>query len=266
MDLTTLASNGVVGGANAARAQAVLELKDCRAEMQQEATLNQPSQSAIPGVSALANVVQNTANAMRNGASVTAQGPVTRCFYVQFNPSELKLDANAQTTTRQDGETERVHTDGQCEPRISLETTIYFDDVQPYDAFMAEKLTLNPSTGAVANVVNTGKTIAGTNVHTVQPEVEALIAALRNAGARRVTFRWADFVFVGILESVQATYTMFSVSGRPVRAKVVLRLQHDSDSANIQSWYDAYDTAFGNMEKNLTKFQQKASNLLNLNL
>lgn len=248
------------------REQAVIELKDCRAALQENPTLNEPSQGGLPGVSALTNVVENTVNAIANGTTSTTSTQTTRRFMVQFNPSELTLDANSHRKPRKDAETGRVITEGENEPHIYLATRLYFDDVEPYDAFMAEKLTVNPSTAAVANTLNTAQTLRGKNVHTVQPEVEALIAALRHPGTRRVTFRWADFVFCGTLQNVHAEYTMFSVSGRPIRAVVSLKLQHDMDSANRQFWYDAYNTAFGNGAKNLTKFQQNASNLLNVNL
>ena len=40
-----------------------------------------------------------------------------------------------------------------------------------------------------------------------------------------VEFMWGAFFFTGVVESVNATYTMFSQSGNPLRAKVQLKMK-----------------------------------------
>ena len=112
-----------------------------------------------------------------------------------------------------------------------------------------------------------GKSLAGKEeVHSVQSQVEALVATLRNAYTRTISFRWADFSFIGQLNTVRANYTMFSPSGRPIRAQVLLRIQHEMDPTMLQGWYNSFDQAFGGDTKNLVKPEQDRSALLNLSL
>ena len=40
-----------------------------------------------------------------------------------------------------------------------------------------------------------------------------------------VDFEWGTFAFTGVLESVNATYTMFSQQGNPIRAKVSVKMK-----------------------------------------
>jgi hypothetical protein len=96
--------------------------------------------------------------------------------------------------------------------------------------------------------------------------VEALVAALRNPFTRMISFRWADFSFIGQLNTVRANYTMFSTSGRPIRAQVLLRIQHEMDPTMLQGWYDSFDDAFDGESSNLVKKEQNMSTLLNLKL
>ncbi|MFT5679336.1 MAG: hypothetical protein ACI8RZ_000240 [Myxococcota bacterium] len=41
----------------------------------------------------------------------------------------------------------------------------------------------------------------------------------------KVDFEWGSFCFTGVVESVNATYTMFAQSGNPLRAKVQLKMK-----------------------------------------
>ena len=83
---------------------------------------------------------------------------------------------------------------------------------------------------------------------------------------RVVTFRWADMAFTGQLIEVQAEYTMFSVSGKPVRSKVRMNIAQQVESdADIQYWDKVLDTTFsGNGEAGGKDMGQKLGNLLNL--
>jgi hypothetical protein len=96
--------------------------------------------------------------------------------------------------------------------------------------------------------------------------VEALVAALRNPFTRMISFRWADFTFIGQLNTVRANYTMFSAAGRPIRAQVLLRIQHEMDPNMLQGWYKNFDTVFQGKSSDLVTKEQTMSSLLNLNL
>jgi len=101
--------------------------------------------------------------------------------------------------------------------------------------------------------------------YTVQPYVEGLISALRNNSTKMMTFQWADFSFSGFLVSINARYTMFSVSGHPVRAEVQLRMRQNVDSIERNKWISDFEKMVGAHES-FTTAGQKVSNLMNLSL
>lgn len=191
-----------------------------------------------------------------------------RMLRVQFNPSQLSIYASAIPQQKTDAATGQsrsiVAEDAQ---NLTLTTVLYFDDMDTYDSFMWEKFTSGLTLKGASNAVKAGMTAAGKGkVHSVQWQVESLIAALRNPFTRTISFRWADFVFVGELSAVKADYTMFSTSGRPVRAQVLLRIRHEMKPAMLKHWYSSFDTAFGEDAVNLVKNEQNYSSLINLNL
>ena len=81
-------------------------------------------------------------------------------------------------------------------------------------------------------------------VYSVQTEVEGLIAALQNCYTRVVTFQWSNFTFTGSLETIQANYTMFSPSGRPIRADISLDITQDGADNTLKMWRDQFHLAF----------------------
>lgn len=247
--------------------RALLELHDDRSKLKGNPKCNAPQQNGTTSSVQLQNVSAESKARMQKQHSENKILPSpSRYFYVQFNPAELEIEASAPQEQQKNAEDGCVKTQPKKKPQMFLTVTLYFDDAQPYDAFLTEKLTPGVNGSMIATVKNAVQTIRKENVHTVQPEVEAFIAALRNPGTRNITFRWADFSFRGILQDVNATYTMFSVSGRPVRAKVFLRLRHDTEEDSIKPWTNAYSEVFGASENNLTKASQKLSGLLNFNL
>lgn len=248
--------------------QALLELHDNREKMEEKPQYNEPQQNGTTSAvsqTASQNIVKETEKNLKGQTNQQTPENKTRYFFVQFNPAELVIDASAFQTDQQDSETGQSTKQDQTEPELFLSVTLYFDDVQPYDAFMTEKLNPGVNGSTIASVTNAVQIIEGESIHTVQPQVEALIATLRNPSTRMITFRWADFSFRGILERVSATYTMFSVSGRPVRAKVMLKLRHDTEQENLQPWFDEYDRAFGFGNRTLVKPGQELSSFINFN-
>ena len=229
-------------------------------------TLSKVKSLAEKGQSSL-NVVTATETALDTGSSPSYPKSTERTLRVQFNPSELLLNASAVPRSEQDSTTGRSRTMAVEDPKLTLSVTLYFDDMQTYDAFMWDKFTAGLTAQGVSNLVKLGKDAAGkSETHSVQGQVEALVAALRNPYTRSISFRWADFVFIGQLSTVMASYTMFSPTGRPIRAQVNLRIQHEMDSKMLNGWYKSFDQAFGGETSNLVKVEQTTENLLNLNL
>lgn len=211
--------------------------------------------------------IRDTASALANGVPPTYPGSQSRTLRVQFNPSELTLNASAVPQSQQDGMTGQSRTLAVEDAKLSLTVTLYFDDMDPYDAFMWDKFTAGLTAQGISNLAKMGMEATGKKkVCSVQGQVEALVAALRNPYTRLISFRWADFAFIGQLNTVRANYTMFSPSGRPIRAQVLLRIQHEMDPQMLQGWYDSFAKAFGGDTSNLVNTGQDKSSLLNLPL
>ena len=84
----------------------------------------------------------------------------------------------------------------------------------------------------------------------VQQTVEAFIAIMRNENCRMVCFEWGDLKYEGSLRRLNTEYTMFDITGAPIRAKVRMSiyLVETSDSVlrdySNGHWFDAYHEAF----------------------
>lgn len=212
--------------------------------------------------------IAETVSRLSGGASNAYPGSQDRILRVQFNPSQLTLDASAIPQYIPDAQTGKSRTlISEDVRKLNLTTILYFDDMDPYDAFMWERFTSGFTAKGASNAVKAGMTAAGKGkTHSVQWQVESLVAALRNPFTRTITFRWADFVFTGQLNTVRANYTMFSPAGRPIRAEVLMRIHHEMDHVMLKNWYDNFKTAFGGDTTNLVKREQDYSSLLNLSL
>ncbi len=185
---------------------------------------------------------------------------------VQYNPSSLNIQANAEAipfTYLQKNADSNVPSQNSRPPMVVLSVELVFDAMNPKDAFMAEKFSLSTG-GAVSSAAGIAKAAKGG--YTVQPQTDGLIAALMRPQTRVVTFRWADMAFTGQIIEAQAQYSMFSVSGRPVRSIVRLNIAQQVESdADVQYWDKALDKGIesGQLERG-KDVGQELGNLLNL--
>ncbi|MEG0779553.1 MAG: hypothetical protein RR426_03060 [Oscillospiraceae bacterium] len=198
-----------------------------------------------------------------NGALIGDPAPV-RSFLVHFNPSQIQLYASNLTNKKPDAQGADTISDSVTKATLSMTVTLYFDEMNVYDSFMADQFTMGATAQGAKNVAS-GVMAQKGKVWSVQDEVEGLVGALRNPFTRNVSFRWAEFVFTGQLINVSAKYTMFSTAGRPVRAQVVLRIKHEMDDGYLQGWYANYNQVFGDGAGSLTGVGQQVGNVLNLN-
>jgi len=241
---------------------ALLEIEDLR-------EMAGSSAAAAGGMAMTASVLSGGTSSLVNnilGAKKT--------FKLQFNPSELQINANAPPFRRLDAQRDdgipRSYADSPLPASISLSTQFYFDDVNIFDAFMWDKyngiMRGNPT--FIAKDAASLAMAASGRKWTVQTEVEGIISALRNPYTRSITFRWSTFSFCGTLKSVNARYTMFSPSGRPIRAVVGIRLVQKIEEGKLADWYAAFDSAFGGSQSNLVDpgGGGAGGNLLNLGL
>lgn len=233
--------------------------------------VKQAQSQAVGGASSAAeqaiHIKKAAASALQQGnASAVSPGQYrSKYFKVQFNPSELKLNGSVSYEAKQDAQVaqsdKQTLTDSSQMPSITLSLSLYFDAVNQADAFQGDALDF----GAAAGLKGSTPRPPG-KVWTVQPQVEALIAALRNNYTRDITFYWGDFSFSGQLVSVGARYTMFSRSGRPIRAQVDLRICQEQNPGALSAWYEDFTSSFQNGEKRLAGAAQKAGGLLNRSL
>lgn len=168
-------------------------------------------------------------------------------YHVQFNPSTIQIRAQGggmvPKIDYQNGNG-RASFDN-METRIEVSIPLIFDKVVNKDAFMMEKFTLNPMEIA-KGAASAGKlALAGSDAFSVQREVEAFIAAVRNVNLSYISFAWGKLFYAGLLNQVSSEYKMFDLQGRPVRAVVNLSLVCYSEDDNMRrDWMDAYDKAF----------------------
>ena len=194
------------------------------------------------------------------------ENAVNRRFRVQFNPSELQIYSTTEPVEKlnaqKDEKAEKKDSlvDSPIGARLELSTNLFFDHMNVSNSFMMDKPMLPASVSGVTNLVTLGMG----DKFTVQTEVEGFIAALRNIYTQTVTFQWADFSFTGTLLHVGAQYTMFSMQGNPVRAKILLRIRQEKGGQKMQSWIDDFGKGFGKDQSNLVRTEQKVGSILNL--
>lgn len=199
-------------------------------------------------------------------AALKGAGMQASVLQVQYNPASLSIQANAAPipfTYLQQNIDSGIPNQSPRPPMVVLSVELVFDAMNPKDAFMAEKF--SPSIGGAISSA-AGLLQAKKGGYTVQPQTDGLVAALMRPGTRVVTFRWADMAFTGQLIEVQAEYTMFSVSGKPIRSKVSMNIAQQVESdADIQYWDDVLDDFFAQAgEMGGKGADQTLGNLLNL--
>ena len=289
------ASGGTFGNAMSSIAgftqKAILEIADTSEIEYKEVDAPKPSSGA--GLKAPANInldagsfdVEALANFKKSllpkagpGKDFELYGNAKKFrFEVQFNPDELyingyggeelpiqkyrtKEDIEPDGTgqpgkgkegkdNKDDGKIQGGSTMASASTRIDMSFKIAFDKSNPQDAFYADKFTLSQTS---IGLKKTGKLS-----NSVQPEVEALTAIVRNGERRLVRFAWGDMAYEGVLNSVNAEYVMFNINGEPCRAFVSLSMVlYDAEvaGANTDIWQNEYQTDFYSMTNLLGTF------------
>ncbi len=205
-------------------------------------------------------------------------------FSVQFNPSEIRINGYGGEelpiqnfgANHEDGEDHSQDTDenGQhhgshmaaADTRIEMSFRIIFDKVDPQDAFYSDKFTMNNV--SIAKGVTKGiMKAAGKKSNSVQPEVEALTAVVRDKNKRLAIFAWGDMSYQGIINSVNAEYTMFNINGEPIRAVVGINmvLYDETDiGPNVNIWQREYIKDFGKLNPSVSSPTDAVAALSNL--
>ena len=241
---------------------------------------------AAQTVSAAADIASSVAGAVGvsglTGAldsfkeSLSMELPKKKRFEVKFNPSQITFQGAgggkvAKTNYSAGGKVDMQYQE--MAPRIQMNLQLVFDDYERTEAFMLEKFT--DTTAIARTVVSSAASAVTGKKHSVQPQVEGFIGALRNDCTRKVTFYWGSMKYQGVLNHVGAEYTMFSTDGSPIRANVNIGILLTDDSITddattndyMGQWQNSYQQVF---EKDgITKLGnavQGVGNLLNINL
>lgn len=192
---------------------------------------------------------------------------------VQYNPSSISFYSQAGEHTMQGpgeiGFSQQIQI---CLPaQTTMQVELIFDAVNLEDAFMAEKLRLSAGDALAAGIA-VYKT-AKKQYYSVQTQVDGILALVTQVLTRQVVFNWSTMSFYGELTGVAAKYTMFSPSGRPIRASVTLSIRSggtaEDGSANVNFSDEEFDRIFGkagvDMKIDAKSNMQKLSNLTNIN-
>ena len=186
---------------------------------------------------------------------------------VQYNPSTLTIQANAESipfTYLQQNMDNGIPNQSLRPPMVVLSVQLIFDDMNTQDAFMMDRLRLTAGS-LVSDAASVAKMAKGG--YTVQPQTNGLLATVMRANTKIVTFCWADMSFTGQVVEVQAKYTMFSPSGRPIRSMVTMNIAQQVEAgSDIKYWDNVLDQTFKNSSALAGKgADQKLGNILNLN-
>ena len=180
-------------------------------------------------------------------------GFLAKSYKVQFNPSNLQIRsvgggrfAITDYGTEKEGDT-KVERTGMA-PHITISFRIIIDETNNADAFMTDKFSVSAS-GTTQNLGTLAATAIGKKEFTVRPQVEGFLAAIRSSYHRAVVLQWGKMRYAGMLNSVQARYTMFNTSGNPIRAELDITLQAASTSseAMLTFWKKRYADILGKL-------------------
>lgn len=213
------------------------------------------------------NAVKAVADRMQSGV---------KTYTVQFNPSQLTLSGYGggmyQKTdygTASSDKKQQNNIGISYEPakvRLMMNVTLIFDQVYIRDAFMADKFATAP-VGAAIGVASLIKEAATGEEYSVQPIIEGFIGMLRQERTRFITFCWGSMQYEGVVNSLNTRYTMFSLTGQPIRGEVELSMilvDEEVGPTNMGVWKKHYEEAFGGGNVSYRNKTQYVGNILNL--
>ena len=164
---------------------------------------------------------------------------------VQFNPSTVRFEASADAVFSkglEDSFDSAIINQQKRKASVVMSVDLIFDAVNNKDAFHGDKFKLS-ATDAVQAAGTIAQELKGG--YSVQKQTNGFIGAMMHESTRVITFVWSKMLFTGAINQVQARYTMFSTSGRPIRSTVTLQLHQVIDRNDISYWDNAFSKFFG---------------------
>lgn len=222
-------------------------------------------------VSQVVKSAPSASKALNKLANTAAASKKTHKYEVKFNPKEIIIQAkggNGDLIQKMNYAAEgKVSAKfSEMKTSILMNVPLIFDDMERTDAFMFEKLTdpLALARTGVTSIVNDGMGKS----YSVRPQVEGFIGALHDEKTRSITLAWGQMRYKGILNAVDAEYTMFNMSGNPIRAVVNLRIiliDKDLKDNDMGIWQKSYNEIFKS-DYSVGSYTSFGGNLLNINL
>ena len=244
--------------------------------------------SGLDKLESLSKKLSDNIGAITGGKGFDSYSKIKRYrFEVQFNPEELYITGyggeelpiiNYRTKDKEGKEGDAKDKKGEKDPnkigdvplggshmasastRIDMRFKLIFDQVNIQDAFFADKFTLSQTNivkgvgSAVKKGIGKATDKAKQGHWTVQTEVEALTAIVRDPNKRLARFVWGDMAYEGVINHVNAEYVMFNVNGEPIRAFVNISMvlfDAEVSGANTDIWKNEYNKDFGSLKKPL---------------
>ena len=135
-------------------------------------------------------------------------------FTVQFNPTDIQLDAKADWAT-QNAQADVVKLEFKSVDPRALSMTLIFDT------------TTNNSDVRTAYVNQLMNTFVLTEMPDQNPAHDQTAQGTLGMKKRNVlqTFEWGNFSFMGAIVGLNTKYTMFSKDGNPIRAEVKVSMK-----------------------------------------
>ncbi len=214
------------------------------------------------------------ANNLVNKLSYGIGSDKAKVLEFQFNPSTLRISAFgggmspiqnfAKQSDKASGKQKSIADEksaiqyGPIETHITVEFKVIFDAERNTDAFMADKLNI------LSSPVKTVTDIVSKDVFSVRQIVEGFIVLVRNHETRLVTFNWGPLSYSGTMNSVQCVYTMFNLSGEPIRAEVSISILTNQRSGSLDAWAGKYETGYNIIRQGVSDSSNIANNLINL--
>lgn len=235
------------------------------------------AQSALSGGSAAGtlmtglNQIIDTNTADFKTVSAMADTNGYYAMAVQYNPSSLRF-STAAGVLRQPGvgdAGDNQYTQVNVQGKTQLSVQLIFEDINLKDAFMWEKyrLSIDDGVSAVQGIMS-----AKAGGYSVQKQVDGILSLVTQTTTRQVIFYWGKLSFHGELTNVSANYTMFNMTGNPIRAQLDLTIRQgeaETGASERQYWDKAFDKLFGTSDQNTViddqSALQKVGSLINLN-
>ncbi|MBQ7706668.1 MAG: hypothetical protein IJT72_02675 [Lachnospiraceae bacterium] len=195
----------------------------------------------VVGVDTISSTQSQKKQSAAEAETALAQENFLR-FEVQYNPNTIstRTSAGRYPEYRAMGDSgNKQFFMVEREATTYLDVQLIFEDVNVQNAFMSENL--NPTAGNLVDMAgNVIRTIADDN-YSIKNQVEGLVSLLVSNNTRRIVFFWSEMFFHGVVESVDATYTMFNKLGDPIKATVNLTIRQAASGDEYKSDAEYWD-------------------------